>query len=787
MPDSRRAGCVAPRACAVVPGTTDAAQRRERPGLPPLRPYSRVRRCAADRPGMSAGAARAGRCSALVGVSAPARCGHAEIRVPEAQTYSEWDVAAASNGAFSGNRTDSGRKCGRGGRSRRAQPEEAGPAAAAAGCGHRAAGKRRGCAYGRPPKRPCAVTYGGSGVNCGDPSRVRSYLSDPRDRGTHGAPPTGAVEAERAQLASVSEEAGRRQAVLAARTERAWRRLQAVQVKQVERHVGQQLRGLRGPAGWSCSRRCGGSAELSRLARSCSGVLRAAEGALDSDRTASSSGGSSDSDEEEEEGGRKGGVVAGKTTGRKWWWVEQRAWLGSRWVWLQAQVSELEYKIGALTELYTHLRQVKARLLPDTQHRASRPSPALPNPAFRSSSAGDPLRMTRADDAQLLPSAARVCPLPRQRRHKLIRVEGSVALRSKPVALPCACEPPVVCVLCAGSSSRPPSEKEECTGLDLCVHPVLTPTPDFPLAVHCGLRLQARRSQNALRGPGLSPAFPLFGGRGHVPLRAGRARRTPHLHSIGGASCRDYRAVVSPGVPTQPITELHPLSATPTQVLRASSPCQPLRRRRSESSFDIDNLVMPLGLSGLAVRVQRLQYKEIPTPRQVHHAAAGRTRRQAHPSHCLSTAGGRWTAGTPRTGRTPALSLKSRRTGMLHTQRRWRTCLTAPSSVATPCRRAERGAAGAAGPTDAGGAGLLHATGRGSGAPGWWTGTPARPAADRTTAQTGRVRRPARLEIETQKNQTSLSLRKSSRCSLSSRSCRGNAGRSRWRRRIFSG
>ncbi|XP_028846386.1 KAT8 regulatory NSL complex subunit 1-like [Denticeps clupeoides] len=561
---------------------------------------------------MSAGAARAGRCSALVGVSAPPRCGHAEIRVPEAQTYSEWDVAAASNGAFSGNRTDSGRKCGRGGRSRRAQPEEAGPAAAAAGCGHRAAGKRRGCAYGRPPKRPCAVTYGGSGVNCGDPSRVRSYLSDPRDRGTHGAPPTGAVEAERAQLASVSEEAGRRQAVLAARTERAWRRLQAVQVKQVERHVGQQLRGLRGPAGWSCSRRCGGSAELGRLARSCSGVLRAAEGALDSDRTASSSGGSSDS--EEEEGGRKGGVVAGKTAGRKWWWVEQRAWLGSRWVWLQAQVSELEYKIRALTELYTHLRQVKARLLPDTQHRASRPSPALPNPAFRSSSAGDALRMTRADDAQLLPSAARVCPLPRQRRHKLIRVEGSVALRSKPVALPCACEPPVVCVLCAGSSSRPPSEKEECTGLDLCVHPVLTPTPDFPLAVHCGLRLQVRRSQNALRGPGLSPAFPWFGGRGHVPLRAGRARRTPHLHSGGGASCRDYRAVVSPGVPTQPITELHPLSATPTQVLRASSPCQPLRRRRSESSFDIDNLVMPLGLSGLAVRVQRLQYKEIPTP-----------------------------------------------------------------------------------------------------------------------------------------------------------------------------
>lgn len=42
---------------------------------------------------------------------------------------------------------------------------------------------------------------------------------------------------------------------------------------------------------------------------------------------------------------------------------------------------------------------------------------------------------------------------------------------------------------------------------------------------------------------------------------------------------------------------------------------QPLRRRRAESSFDIDNLVMPLGLAGLGARVQRLQYKEIITPR----------------------------------------------------------------------------------------------------------------------------------------------------------------------------
>lgn len=121
-----------------------------------------------------------------------------------------------------------------------------------------------------------------------------------------------------AQVERASGEASRRQAELEERSERALRRLQAVQVTQVERHVSQQLRGLsrralrgsgdRKPAAavlsHSSRRR-----ELSRLAHNCSEVLSAAGGALDSDHTASSSGGSSDSEEDEEDEG----------TGRRGW------------------------------------------------------------------------------------------------------------------------------------------------------------------------------------------------------------------------------------------------------------------------------------------------------------------------------------------------------------------------------------------------------------------------------------------------------------------------------------
>lgn len=110
---------------------------------------------------------------------------------------------------------------------------------------------------------------------------------------------------------------------------------------------------------------------------------------------------------------------------------------------------------------------------------------------------------------------------------------------------------------------------------------------------------------------------------------------------VGGSGCRSQRGVIIPSylhprAPDLPILPATPLTTdTPTQVhlvkksrmsaahnsmccgflLNLSLVPQPLRRRRAESSFDIDNLVMPLGLAGLGARVQRLQYKEIITPR----------------------------------------------------------------------------------------------------------------------------------------------------------------------------
>ncbi|XP_056597138.1 KAT8 regulatory NSL complex subunit 1 isoform X1 [Triplophysa dalaica] len=454
--------------------------------------------------------------------------------------------------------------------------------------------------------------------------------------------PSGTEGPNTEQIETVKDEAKRRQAALEGRTDNLWRRLQAVQVKQVERHVTQQLRGLSKSRGLNCTRRpkalSHNSAELSRLARSCSEILRTAESALDSDHTASSSGGDSDSEEDEalERGGRRLRPLSTKSivSGKEWQWVESRAWLGSRWVWLQTQVSELEYRIRALTELYTHLRQGKVRSAfsqPETPLRASNSSTA--SNSWRSS-VGDLNRKWHTEDSSTNPqtvpsppsSAARVRPLLRQRHHRLIRLEDCTPLKSKPVSLQCSCEPPALCVLCAGAPPHAPSDREKGTWmrqtwLDKSVHHVLSTPSDSPLALHCGKHpLVGHHSNNSVQWTNTSTASSWLGRRGQG--RVGRVRRKfvcprppnalpPLFNTPGGSGCRSQRGVIGPNCLPQRAINLPILPPTPPAT---DTPAQPLRRRRTESSFDIDNLVMPQGLAGLVARVQRLQYKEIITP-----------------------------------------------------------------------------------------------------------------------------------------------------------------------------
>uniref|UniRef100_A0A8C5PG99 PEHE domain-containing protein n=1 Tax=Leptobrachium leishanense TaxID=445787 RepID=A0A8C5PG99_9ANUR len=153
-----------------------------------------------------------------------------------------------------------------------------------------------------------------------------------------------------------SELMASRQQELGARARRLCRRLHLIQAKQVERHVRQQLAGLVELLAAGGEAALAGE-ELRRMADSSTARLRAAQGGLDSDNTESSSGGESEGEarEEEEERSQPGGC-----SGRaEWHWALERAAIICRWTWLQAQVSDLEFRIRQQTEIYKQIRCAK--------------------------------------------------------------------------------------------------------------------------------------------------------------------------------------------------------------------------------------------------------------------------------------------------------------------------------------------------------------------------------------------------------------------------------------------
>ncbi|KAM6152672.1 LOW QUALITY PROTEIN: KAT8 regulatory NSL complex subunit 1-like protein [Erethizon dorsatum] len=93
------------------------------------------------------------------------------------------------------------------------------------------------------------------------------------------------------------------------------------------------------------------AAEIQRFALSATGLLSHVEEGLDSDATDSSS-----DDDLDEYTIRKNVSVNCST---EWKWLVDRARVGSRWTWLQAQISELEYKIQQLTDVHRQIRASK--------------------------------------------------------------------------------------------------------------------------------------------------------------------------------------------------------------------------------------------------------------------------------------------------------------------------------------------------------------------------------------------------------------------------------------------
>uniref|UniRef100_A0A286XD13 KAT8 regulatory NSL complex subunit 1 like n=1 Tax=Cavia porcellus TaxID=10141 RepID=A0A286XD13_CAVPO len=446
------------------------------------------------------------------------------------------------------------------------------------------------------------------------------------------------------------------------------------------------------------------AAEIQKFALSAAGLLSHVEEGLDSDATDSSS-----EDDADEFAIRRNVSVDCST---EWKWLVDRARVGSRWTWLQAQISELEYKIQQLTDIHRQIRASKgivileesqlpkdilkkqiqfaeqAASLSTTENlqvsqRSQEPlpeqdfemSPSSPTLLLRNiekqsaqlteiinsliaplnlSPTSSPLsskscshkcltngisrsssenleefssssswlvnqkhsKKRRKDRIRLkspsltLSTAARTRPLQSFQKRKLYRLSPTFywapqILHSKetsflnPTKMPCLQSAPTG-THCE-HSSKVQNLREHVSDLDSSFHSVLS----LP-SVHSTSLNQWRKGYSSMCKPQI---------RSESSVQLLQARKKRHLsetavgerdrfeefafqHTEPGSHC-NFSAV----------SNFHVISRTQN----SSSQSTARRRLRSESSYDIDNIVIPMSLVAPA-KLEKLQYKEILTP-----------------------------------------------------------------------------------------------------------------------------------------------------------------------------
>uniref|UniRef100_A0A8D1FW68 KAT8 regulatory NSL complex subunit 1 n=1 Tax=Sus scrofa TaxID=9823 RepID=A0A8D1FW68_PIG len=534
----------------------------------------------------------------------------------------------------------------------------------------------------------------------------------------------------------------RRQADIESRARRLQKRLQVVQAKQVERHIQHQLGGflektlsklpnlesLRPRSQLMLTRKAEAalrkaasetatseglsnflksdlvSEELERFTASGIANLRCSERAFDSDVTDSSSGGESDVEEEELTRADPEQRHVPLRRRSEWRWAADRAAIVSRWNWLQAHVSDLEYRIRQQTDIYKQIRANKGLIVlgeaPPPEHTATdlflplssevktdhgndKLIESVSQPLENHGASGHPseslskscgalrpvngvintLQPVLADhipgdssDAEeqlhkkqrlnLVSSstdgtcvAARTRPVLSCKKRRLVRPNSIVPLSKKVhrnSTMRSGCDVNPSCALCgSGSTSTMPPEihyeaplLERLSQLDSCVHPVLAFPDDIPTSLHF---------QSMLKSQWQNKPFDKI----KPPKKFSLKHRAPMPGSLPDPTRKDRHKLVNSFLTTAMLkhhTDMgsssylaathHPphsplvrqLSASSdTSAPTSSSPqvtastSQPVRRRRGESSFDINNIVIPMSVAA-TTRVEKLQYKEILTP-----------------------------------------------------------------------------------------------------------------------------------------------------------------------------
>uniref|UniRef100_A0A673M9H0 KAT8 regulatory NSL complex subunit 1-like n=1 Tax=Sinocyclocheilus rhinocerous TaxID=307959 RepID=A0A673M9H0_9TELE len=450
------------------------------------------------------------------------------------------------------------------------------------------------------PESPVVETNSNNIVDC-PLSRNSSPVHDDSSLST---PNLEALLRDRAQQSQ------HRQTDIEGRLLRLRKRLQVVQAKQVQRHFKQQLTGFldrtltptssrRADQGaWRGTRASvdthahnlsqflkGGrvASELEQLHLSGTTYLRATEAQFDSDATESSSGG--ESDIEEEELGRAD--------------VEQ-------------QLQRVCVYIYIYIYIYIHIHYIYY---------------------FSSVAEVSDTCLSSLDSSC---TSARTRPLLTCRRRRLIHpntvhnLNGKVRLVS--FSPPSVCEVNGSCIMCG---STPPLSKpdlpfnrpllERVAHQDRSIHPVLSMQSDVALSLQLKKVLRSHWQTRPFDRIKSLKKISLKHKLSITPASSFLSKHKFRLSNSHAAAVLVMDACPSPCASlsslhssnTSPLTRQLSLpveSSTPLGNSVVRSLFSPVRRRRGESPFDINNIVIPMSVAA-TTRVEKLQYKEILTPR----------------------------------------------------------------------------------------------------------------------------------------------------------------------------
>ncbi|XP_077304486.1 KAT8 regulatory NSL complex subunit 1-like protein isoform X2 [Lithobates pipiens] len=373
------------------------------------------------------------------------------------------------------------------------------------------------------------------------------------------------------------------------------------------------------------------------------GILTYFERQLDSDAT-----GSSSDEDWDEKSGKMNNCKA------ECHWLSTRANIGSRWTWLQAKISELECQIEQLSRLQSQQRSLKSAQLtemvsslmtsfpvtpvpksclksPNHEYGAAALPRASRTPVHKPASLfnGSRRKQTKKDRKSIHAkapstfgsSAARTRPLQLSYKRNLYRFGSGCTAMLSHKAVYCCNESLQTSNhrssgTCCDKLQKPVLVKSNVCEIEPHFHPVLSLPSDLPLHLYLGALLKNRE----IRGDDVDNTHHPYCANNSFPASATpESLYDPRKDEKSSARVNDlvtlntfHNAAQAEDNHTSATTPISQKSSF--QTLDPSIVVNATRRRlRSESSFDIDNIVIPMNLV-TPIKLEQLQYKEILTP-----------------------------------------------------------------------------------------------------------------------------------------------------------------------------